>query len=183
MVLDVARESVPAPWGPISSLHPRSIVREDKNKEEIKEVVRVALCINSTKNHCRVKVFWIILFVCFVTKNVNSTTAMAVPAIVTIKGPLFITLGTIKVGAANINFEKNQPETIVPSDRRTKALFRLPFSSLIGGRENILGGVKKQNTIIRNLYTAVSMVAMILKVSPKAFITFAPAASRIRSLE
>ena len=52
VVLDVIRERVPAPCGPTSSLHPRSIVREDKNKEEIKEAIRKVLCAKSTKNHC-----------------------------------------------------------------------------------------------------------------------------------
>lgn len=36
-ILATFRERVPAPWGPISSLHPRSIVREERNREETKE--------------------------------------------------------------------------------------------------------------------------------------------------
>ena len=77
--------------------------------------------------------------------------AIIVPAIVTTKGALFIIDGTIKVGAVNTNFEKNQPERIVPIDRRTRAPFRLAFSSPIGERENTFGEVRKQNTTIRNL--------------------------------
>jgi len=74
-----------------------------------------------------------------------------VPAIVTIRGKLFIVLGTISTGALNINFEKNHPEIIVPTDRRKSAPLRLVFSSSIGERGGIVGLERKQSKIIRNL--------------------------------
>lgn len=73
------------------------------------------------------------------------------PAIVTTSGRLFILLGITRVGAMKINFEKNHPENIVPMDRRTRAPFRLLFSSLIGERGEIVGLARKQNKIIRKL--------------------------------
>lgn len=51
--------------------------------------------------------------------------SVAVPAIVTTIGNLFMDPGTIKIGGRNMNFEKNHPETIVPKDSRSRALFSL----------------------------------------------------------
>jgi len=91
------------------------------------------------------------LFVFFVTRNASNTMAAVVPAIVTIKGALFIASGTTRVGGINMNLEKNQPERIVPIDRRIKAPFKLIFSSFMGGSENTFGETKKQKTTIRRL--------------------------------
>jgi len=74
-----------------------------------------------------------------------------VPATVTIRGRLFIFLGSTRVGVIKINFEKNQPENIVPMERRNRAPFSLPFSSSMGERGEIVGFVRKQNKIIRKL--------------------------------
>jgi len=60
-------------------------------------------------------------------------------------------LGTISVGALNINFEKNHPEIMVPRDKRRSAPLRLGFSSSIGERGGIVGLERKQSNIIRNL--------------------------------
>lgn len=109
--------------------------------------------------------------------------AIIVPVIVTINGALFTVVGTTKVGGVNINFEKNQPERIVPIDNRIRAPFRLGSSSPIGKRDNVFGEVRKQNTTIRNLYTAVNIVANNLRIRPSLFNILAPAASSIRSLE
>lgn len=73
------------------------------------------------------------------------------PITVTTSGRLFIFLGSIIVGDININFEKNQPEIIVPIERRNNALFSFLFSSPIGERGEIVGFVRKQNRIIRKL--------------------------------
>jgi len=43
LVLAANRERVPVPCGPIFSLHPRSIVRVERNNDEIKEVVMEAV--------------------------------------------------------------------------------------------------------------------------------------------
>jgi len=51
LVLVASKEIVPAPCGPIFSLHPRSIVRVEKNNEERNEVAIEAVWAKSTKNH------------------------------------------------------------------------------------------------------------------------------------
>jgi len=76
---------------------------------------------------------------------------MPVPAIVTIRGRLFIVLGTTSIGALKMNFEKNHPEIIVPIDSRRSAPLRFWFSSSIGESGDIVGLERKHNSIIRNL--------------------------------
>lgn len=102
---------------------------------------------------------------------------------VTISGILFVTEVTVNEGGAKTNFEKNQPLAIVPMASRNRAFFRLDFSSPIGERGAMAGLREKQKNIIRNLYTAVSIVATSLKTTPRRFKTLAPVASRIKSLE
>jgi len=148
---DLITEMLPAPWGPTSSLHPRSIVREDKNREEINEADSKRLWAKSTKNHCKDNPLCVIVFVLFVTKNVSNLRDTAVPITVTNRGALFIALGTISVGTTNTNFVKNQPDTMVPIESRIRAPFRLTFSSLTGDIDGSLGEVRKQKTTIRNL--------------------------------
>jgi len=87
----------------------------------------------------------------FVIRNVRKTRAAVVPIIVTSKGALFMVLGIIRVGAIKINFEKNQPERIVPIDRRIRAPFRFESSSFIGEKENTFGLERKHKTTMRNL--------------------------------
>lgn len=54
-VFEIARESLPIPCGPIFSCHPRSMVREEKNKEEANDTKVVILWSRSVKNHCSVR--------------------------------------------------------------------------------------------------------------------------------
>lgn len=56
LALDILKESLPIPCGPIFSCHPRSIVRDERRREELKESAAVILCDRSTKNHCSVRV-------------------------------------------------------------------------------------------------------------------------------
>lgn len=66
---------------------------------------------------------------------------------------------------------------------RNRAFLRLDFSSPMGERGATEGLREKQKKIIRKLYTAVSIVATILKTIPRRFKTLALVASSIRSLE
>ena len=137
----------------------------------------------STKNHCKVSLLWVFVFNFFVTRKVKRQMSVTVPVTVTMRGRLFIILGSIRVGVEKMNFEKNHPEIIVPIDNRRRAPLRFSFSSPIGVRADIVGFEMKQNTIIRNLYTAVRRVAINLNRSPSLFKSLALAASKIRSFE
>lgn len=116
-------------------------------------------------------------------KKIKEIKRAAMPIMVTISGIPFVTEVTVKEGGAKTNFEKNHPLTIVPMASRNRAFFRLEFSSPMGERGAIEGLREKQKKIIRKLYTAVSIVATILKTIPRRFKILAPVASSIRSLE
>ena len=139
------------PCGPTSSLHPRSIVREDRNKEEIKESAVENLCVRSVKNHCRVRALCVFLLDPVVTRCLSISSRSAVPVIVTMSGSIFGPLGSTTVGAIKMNFAKNHPDNIVPVAKRSRAPLRLGFSSSIGESVGIVGWLKKQNSIIRKL--------------------------------
>ena len=182
-LLDTSRNSFPVPCGPTLSLHPRSILRDERNKEDKKESVRTTLWDKSTKNHWRERALWVEALTFSVISCLIITMASVVPITVITNGRDFTFSGSVIPGATNMNFEKNQPEIKVPRDNRNKAPFRFFFSSPIGEREEIFGFERKQNTTTRSLYTAVSKVATILRDSPRAFSRLAPVASSIRSLE
>lgn len=150
-VLAASKERDPVPCGPIFSLHPRSIVRVEKNKDNTKEVDIEIVWARSTKNHWRANVLCVLLFTTTFVRYPNKIIRRLVPPTVTIRGSLFITLGTISIGVLNTNFEKNHPETIVPTDKRRSAPLRFDFSSSIGDKGGIVGFEKKHNNIIRNL--------------------------------
>ena len=84
-------------------------------------------------------------------KNVREAKRAATPITVTISGSLLVKEETMKEGGVKINFEKNQPLTIVPKDSRRRALFRFLFSSPIGESAEIEGLDEKQKNTIRNL--------------------------------
>lgn len=43
LVFEIFRERFLIPCGPIFSCHPRSIVRDEKNREEVKDIVEIIL--------------------------------------------------------------------------------------------------------------------------------------------
>lgn len=106
-----------------------------------------------------------------------------IPMIVTTIGILLAIEVTVKEGGVKTNFEKNHPLIIVPTESRSNALLRLLFSSPIGESADTDGFKEKQKNTIRNLYTAVSIVAITLSEIPREFRKLALVASSIRSLE
>ena len=67
-------------------------------------------------------------------RNFIDTMRVMVPSIVTIRGRLLSSGNTLKEGALIINFAKNQPLIIVPTESRSSAFVRLFFSSPMGER-------------------------------------------------
>lgn len=80
----------------------------------------------------------------FLEREANMDMENITPISVISRARLFRIKGIVSEGLIRIKVDMNHPDRIVPKARRFRALDKLGSSSLVGGRGEKEGGLKKQ---------------------------------------